>query len=737
MKKNIFFISFLLIVFLGVSQNYAPKEYYLVDSLAFNELSPSDQKLIDSVLQNYHQLELKTDKLQTLNTIVEYSWDDRVWPKYNKWILDDLENRKSDLDSINQVLYAGCLINQGYFLRLKGDIEKALHLYEKSYNEYEKLNNKEGLAFCLNNIGVVYDNLGDLPKALEYYHKSLAIQEEIQELEGEANSLSNIGEVHRVLNDLDKALEFFQKSLSLQKEIKNRRGEAMILIKIGDVYYQKNDYQKAQEYFNESLQINQEIEDGYGIASSLMQIGNLLFLESKNEEALTYVNKSLLLFEQFQDKEEIAKAYNLLGKIYFAEQNLQKSKQYNEKAYKMAEELGFTNLISSIALNLSAIYETENNSVEAYKYYKTHIKLRDSTRNEKNKKVTIRMQLQHDYEKQKAIDDKEKEKQIAVAYEAKKRQQIVSIAFAGVGFLTIVFIVILYNRLKITKKQKEIIAETNEELNQTNEEILAQRDEIEEQKHLLETKNNEITSSISYAKGIQEAILPPMHIFKKYFNDSFVLYKPKDVVAGDFYWLEVVDDTVFFAAADCTGHGVPGAMVSVVCNGALNRSIREYKLTSPAKILDKTRELVINTFEKSETQVKDGMDICLCAWNKKTSKLQYAGANNNLYLLKNKEIEIIKANREPVGYVQNPHPFTNYDVDLTNVQKIYLFTDGFVDQFGGPKSKKYGYNTFRQKLIELARQNMDVQKEILEDTFDKWKGYEEQIDDVCIIGVRL
>ncbi|GAB5538849.1 MAG: hypothetical protein Salg2KO_09520 [Salibacteraceae bacterium] len=287
-------------------------------------------------------------------------------------------------------------------------------------------------------------------------------------------------------------------------------------------------------------------------------------------------------------------------------------------------------------------------------------------------------------------------------------------------------------------------------------EVESQRDEIHQQHEQLEEKNKEITDSIVYAKRIQEAILPPLKLVKEHLEESFILYKPKDIVAGDFYWMESVDDTVIFAAADCTGHGVPGAMVSVVCSNALNRSVREFGLTEPAKILDKTLEIVIERFEKSEEEVKDGMDIALCALNTKTKELQYAGANNPLWIVSEKAqladgneakgqepdanglfLHETKATKQPIGKYSDPKPYENHSFKLHEGDSIYVFSDGYPDQFGGEKGKKLKTRAFKELLLSIQDQPMDAQRKVIDDYFETWRGENEQIDDVCVIGVRI
>lgn len=265
---------------------------------------------------------------------------------------------------------------------------------------------------------------------------------------------------------------------------------------------------------------------------------------------------------------------------------------------------------------------------------------------------------------------------------------------------------------------------------------------------LLRISNEEIKASISYAKRIQEAILPSLGLIQTNLPQSFIYYKPKDIVAGDFYWVHLLPqpngwnidgDTVLFAAADCTGHGVPGAMVSVVCNNALNQSVKEFGITQPNLILEKSRDIVIDTFAESVENVQDGMDIAICSLNTKTNKLQYAGANNPIWLIRKNgtEVEEIKGDKQPIGKDDFMNSFTNHTIQLDKGDTIYIFSDGYADQFGGPKGKKFKSKPFKNLLLSISEKSINEQKELLDSHFEQWKGDLEQIDDVCIIGVRI
>ncbi len=253
----------------------------------------------------------------------------------------------------------------------------------------------------------------------------------------------------------------------------------------------------------------------------------------------------------------------------------------------------------------------------------------------------------------------------------------------------------------------------------------------------LRQRNKDILDSINYAKRLQDAIIPPLSVIKKYLPESFVLYKPKDIVAGDFYWMEHKGDSVLIAACDCTGHGVTGAMVSVVCSNALNRALNEFQIRDAGKLLDKTRELVLETFEKSESEVQDGMDISFCAINLKEGIIEWSGANNPLWYIRNNELHEIKGDKQPIGKQVGQKLFTTHKLKIQKGDIFYLFTDGYADQFGGPIGKKYKYKQLQQTLLNISSLSMDEQKEILDQTIENWKGELEQVDDILIVGIRV
>jgi serine phosphatase RsbU (regulator of sigma subunit) len=329
--------------------------------------------------------------------------------------------------------------------------------------------------------------------------------------------------------------------------------------------------------------------------------------------------------------------------------------------------------------------------------------------------------MQFEFDKQLMSDSllrSETEKILALEYQQEIKQQKTYI-YAGILILIIVigFLGIVFNRLKITNRQKAI---------------------IEEQKTIVEEKNREITDSITYAKRIQSAMLPSLVSIQDSFPDSFVFFRPKDIVAGDFYWYKKINNKVFIAVADCTGHGVPGALVSVVCNNALDRAVNDFKLLDPAKILDKTAELVIEAFKVNDKEdVKDGMDISLCSFDMKNNKLEFSGAINSIYHIKNDSLIEIKGDKQPIGQFQNLKPFTTHKIRLAKGDKIYMFSDGYADQFGGEKGKKFMYRRYRDFILSISNKDFLSQQLALKNEFNSWKGDLEQLDDVCVIGLKV
>jgi serine phosphatase RsbU (regulator of sigma subunit)/Tfp pilus assembly protein PilF len=711
----------------------------LVDSLVLDELAEGDKELLKASLKEYHSAKDDTSKVNALDVICDNMMHED-WIKYQFFqynlILKKLKTQSSKtIIKQLKISLSSALNNIGLIYKQQGDFPLALEYYNKALEIRKDIGDTLGISFSYHNIGNIHKNQGDIPLALEYFAKSLKIKEEAGDKLGIASSYNSIGNVHGDQGDIPLALEYFAKSLKIREEIGDKRGIAFSHNNIGNFQEAKGEFSLALEHFTKALIIRKEIGKKSEIAQSYNSIGLIHGKQGNFPLSLEYFTKALEIREKINDKSSMANSYHNIGYLYYKQGNTSLALKYELKAFALVKKIGFPNGIKSTTNLLSKIYEAQGKGMEALEMYKLHIQMKDSMNNEATQKATAQQQAKYEYEKQKAIDDAQHDKLLAIEQEEKEKQQILTGATAGGLGLVVVFLIFVFNRLRVTKKQKHIIEIQKQEVEQQKEVVELAHSELEE-------KNQEIMDSITYAKRIQSAILPTAKVVKEYLQESFILYKPKDIVAGDFYWMESVaptgenkETTVLFAAADCTGHGVPGAMVSVVCNNALNRSVREHGLSTPGEILTKTREIVIQEFEKSEEDVKDGMDIALCSLE--GNQLEYAGAHNPLWLIRNGEIIETKANKQPIGQFDNPEPYTTHSFELQQGDAIYIFSDGYVDQFGGEKGKKFKAKAFRELLLSVQEKSMEEQKTIIDEAFETWRGNLEQIDDVCVIGVRV
>ncbi len=683
-KKNRLFFSLVWIFIIQLNawgQNFGDKDFYLLDSIDLNEVSKADKLLLDTNLIAFHNTTDDTLELAYLENIVDECWNNDIWPRYNQLIIDIVSKKLAinTQEAIrNKFLYflAGAINNNGYLYDQKGDMILALDNYHKGLDLYEFVGDKTGISTSLNNLGVLYSMIGDTTKALTYHRRSLELKKELKDPYGVAMSLNNIGTIYENHNRPFEALNYYDQSLEIREEIEDQRGIAMSYDNIGDIYLSQDFTVAALSYYEKGLKTWEELEDPVGISTSCDNVANALIKLDRHDEA----------------------------------------KEYALRSNQIAEELGYVVDIKNSSITLSVIYKHDKDYKKALEKLETYVDMRNKMENSEFANAALKKSLFYEFQKTSLQDSLNNAKVLEIQDLELSSQRTQNIAlYVGIGLMLVIFI--LGIRSFVRKKKDHQL-------------IMSQKLEVE-------SKNKEITDSITYAKRIQLAILPPEEMISKHLKNGFVLYKPKDVVSGDFYWMEVIDDEIIFAVADCTGHGVPGAMVSVVCHNALNRSVFEFGLTKPSDILNKTRDLVIETFMKSDKNVKDGMDIALCSLNRKTNLLNYSGANNSLYLVDNNELKTIKADKQPIGKFAMSTPFTNHTIQLNNDNSIFLSSDGYPDQFGGPEGKKFKYKQFREMLLNNSSKAMKTQKEILDSTFENWKGNLEQIDDVCVIGVRI
>jgi tetratricopeptide (TPR) repeat protein len=646
---------------------------------------------------------------------------------------------------------AALLNNQGLLYAETGDYALALENYEKSIELFEAAEDSAGWANGLSNIAIISANMGSYDRAITYFTKCLSIDESMGYTEGVASGLNNIGIVYMDFGKYDKALNYFEQCYEIRLNESDIRGQATVKNNIGAVYSLMDSVDLALGYYREGMRLSEEINDKNRMMESLNGIGENYIKKGDFVASRTYLKDALSMGQSLGNDYNISSIFVNLAKSYAGPGDYKKAIEYGQKGLDLGTKIGALNLVSDAAENLYLWNKKTGNSNEALKMHEVYVSTRDSLNRLENKMEIINQEYKYSYDKQKALDDAENEKLIVlekarsdaallVQEEIDKKQKVLIYAISVGLILVVGFLIILFKRLRITRKQKD--------------EIDKQKSAIGLQHQLLGETHKELTDSMNYAQHLQAAIFPSFTELDQYLGKHFVYFKPKDVISGDFYWFERVNDVNYIAAADCTGHGVPGAILTVVCSNALNRSVNEYGLTEPNEILNKTRALVIETLGKKGDGIRDGMDISLGAIY--SNKVVFAGANNPLWIVRatnlltpdemeakgtviHGETALIeyKGDKQPIGRFHRMVDFTQHQVPLLTDDRLYFFSDGYIDQFGGERGKKFKSKSLKKFLLETTHFSIEEQKEKLSTNFDQWKGQNEQVDDVCIIGIKI
>lgn len=681
---------------------------------------------------------------------------------------------------------AGCYIFIGNTCADYGYYEIAIDYYTAALKVNREINYQDGIGSCYNNIGLVYSEQGIFDKAIACYMNALKINEATGNKINLSNNYNNIGLVHYEQGNYEKAAGYYQKSLQIDSARNDKQGISACYNNLGLVFAGQKLYEKAIGYYSMSYNISLEIKDKRGMAKCLNNMGHIYEKQGKYEKAIEHYLKSLKMGEELGDKNGIATVWSNLASLHTviadsSRSRHEKQKHYNEaivyglKAYALAKEIAAITRVNAAALNLQKAYTKTGNAAKALEFAEIYIATNDSLFNEEKTKALAGMEARYkDEKKQLEIDKLAKEKELQ-ALQVKKQQMVIWFMVFGLVFIAVISVVLFrlflhkkkanvqlkFLNSELSQKNEEISAQrdeieaqrdeiltANETLHQQKEEISAQRDEIEtqrdvatRQRDLITHQKKELTDSINYAERIQHAILPPDYYVKKCLNDYFILYLPKDVVSGDFYFVEQIENHIIFSAVDCTGHGVPGAMMSVIGYNLLNHAVKLNRLTKPSEILSFLDAGVTETLRQTfgESGVNDGMDIAVCSLDLNTLNLQFAGAYNSVVLVQQAVLKEIKADNIPIGvnYDGKVDTYTNHEIQLQPGDCIYMYSDGYADQFGGPKGKKFKYKQLKELLVSNSNNPMGSQQESLKAVFDGWKGSLEQVDDVVVIGMRV
>ncbi len=698
-----------------------------------------------------------------------------------------------------------CISSLGIIYYNQSKFDKALEMYLDALKLYEQRNLIDNKAMTLSHLGGLYVKMGDMPKAVDFYEQSYALKDQIKDKKSKATVINNYVRALQSQNaPYEEQMAVLQESINIKEELGDISGLAVGYQQMSQhISNSGGSREDINKYLFKSLKYARQVNDHRLLGDLYYDIAtDYLDFDKDTSLAMSYLDSSYSMGVKTLHLDILSKSSKRLGELHFYKKNYKNSaiymsyygtykdtlykSEYAESVSKMSARFEAEKKEKEIALlnkqnelNQMEILKSQEEAIrqaQAIKLLalakKNEEALKEKAELEKSKALMVSEQVKLENErKAQEIDllNKDKELQAAEALaerqkaadrdrlnEEKNKRQGQLLTAAVLGLLLLLGLAFFILRGYRQKKK------ANAQLAEQNIAIMSQKDEIEDQKIIIEEKNQDIVDSITYAKRLQTAILPTPAFIQSCLPNSFVFFQPKDIVSGDFYWMFQKEETVFFAAVDCTGHGVPGAMVSMVGHNGLNRAVKEFNCTSPSTILDKLNESVIDTFDqKGGEAVRDGMDIALCALSGNT--LSYSGANNPLWIVSERpEIDTnhdkllpnksnghlnlfeIKADKQPIGPYDDIKPFTNHTFEVEKGDRLFLFSDGYADQFGNdPNSphkkggKKFKYANLKRLLIDTHELSIDGQKDELVSVFNTWKSDFEQLDDVCVIGVRV
>ncbi len=594
---------------------------------------------------------------------------------------------------------------------------KAFEYANKALTSAQKFQQQEKIGECLNFLGDLYWFSGDFTTSTENYIKALGIYESLQDEEGMAICYRNIGWIYQGQKNYNLTITYYFKALEINERLGKTRNLLANYDDLGIVYKLKKDYTKAIEYCNKTLELGKKLESSKGIATGYGNLGSIYYEMGKYDDAIKNFELSNIILAKNRDFYNLAEGYNGIAESFLRQKEYNKTIEYAAKALNIGIENDFKIVASSAYFKLANAYSQKKEFANAYKYLELFSQLQDSTYNEKNSRQINEMSAKYESEKKELlISSLENEKALSNEKLAQEKKfKLYLIVFC---LMVAIFALFLYRNIIQKKKANNALSEAYKQI---------------------EVKNKDITDSINYSKRIQEAILPPEKLKFKLFNDIFILYKPKDIVSGDFYWYSEKDGKRLIAACDCTGHGVPGALMSMIGNNLLNQIVNEKGITSPDEVLYQLNYEIKKSLKQNENaETKDGMDLAFVCFNN-DNEIEFSGAQRPLWIVRNNELREIKANKHSIGGIQNDdnRQFEKHKISLQKGDSIYLFTDGFVDQFGGNEGKKFMSKRFKEVIISIHTKTMKEQQAILENTLNEWKGNLEQVDDVLVIGIKI
>lgn len=726
------FILFILVFIFQTKAQFLDKKIYLVDSIEKNETNKNDFEFIEKGLKLIKESQSDTFKLNILSQMVETINDENIWPRYNR-LFYSLASKAADSEKDSTLIThylrskAVAINNYAFYVQnYTQSPEKAITFYKQAAEIQKKIGYKKGLVITNNNIANLLYESGKILQALDLYRETLKIQEGLKDSPGLSALLNNIAETYLFICDTASAELYLKRALSSAIHGGNKTNIAQELQNIGVLANHRGQKKYALVCLKKALTLRQQIGDLNGVCKSKLNMATILIKEKEFSKVQLYLDE-VEAYVSKTDNQNIKYLFHWCYGQYLTEINDPKNAEIHlEEALKYTRASNSIQDESKVIAGLFKLYSTHKNDAKELSLYRRNSEISKILNSSEIRRNAIRKNYEYEYSKKEQDFKIEQDLKDEKSRSEKRKQKFITYGISLILLLTLIFSFFIFKAFKISKQKNAIIS--------------TQKKEVEKQKHFIEEKQKEIVDSINYAKKIQDTLLFNDQLFKENLGDSFILFKPKDIVSGDFYWsCSVVTDKenlVFIAVCDSTGHGVPGAFMSLLSTNFINEAINEKQIYEPHKIFNFVRQKLISSISK-ESQ-KDGFDGILFCIDKLQNKITYAASNNSPILIRNnQELVKLSCDKMPVGKGERNESFNLYTADLGQNDWIYLYTDGFADQFGGPKGKKFKYKSLNELLVLNSNLPSIIQSQKLTEAFENWKGDLEQVDDVCVVGFHL
>jgi serine phosphatase RsbU (regulator of sigma subunit)/tetratricopeptide (TPR) repeat protein len=648
---------------------------------------------------------------------------------------------------------ASALAEEAWVLR-STELEKAVLLIDSALVIAEKENLPQLQAKFQNYRGIMFRNLGGYNAALAAYYKALRLSEKHGPIVEQAYANNNISEIFARQNDLDKAREYLEVALRLFQEANNEKGLAYAYVRLGDIEIKAENYIKALELYSRSVALREQPGSEQQLVTSLQRLGDVYLAYEDYNSARQYYQNSLELAHTI-GKVSIPSmsVHYSVGKLAEAEGNRPLAIENGLKAYEIATEIGSLDFIAKSSKLLAESYKELGKLAEAYKFMRLHNESKTTVLTEQNQRELDLLEMRNRLDQQELENSALQNEQTLSAERLKAQKRYNFLAVLATTLLLVLSAMLVYALLSLKRSNKvlrrrhkqlkhnqEKAEKQANNLQKANKLISSQADALIQTKAQLQLQHDDLMSSINYAKSIQELLLPSAEKLNELLPEHFVLYQPRNVVSGDFYWVHQTTDYLFVVVADCTGHGVPGAILSIIGFEELEKLVKYGELTDPAAILT-ALDIGIKKVLKQETEYNnDGMDLALLRVDRAKNELAFAGARLPLVLIKENKVEIFSGKRESLGgEVKREKSFTTKLHTFTSPCSLYLYSDGFQDQLGGWNNKKFMAPRFRDLLLRTSNLPLQEQKEKIAEELHNWIAVanEQQVDDILVFGIRL